>query len=383
LYAYVDETGNTGARLLDDEQPLFVTAALMTRSDFDSRFADDIRKIANSLDAEEIHANKLGIGRLEPIALDILRTVRKSDPSFFLARVEKRYVIASKVFDTIFDSYENKAVPWHVFNVRPLRLIMVFKIASLLDDGIANQFWEALMEANSERAREKMAEFCRTLAHRVSLVPDERSREIISQSLDWAAQNPESLDFVHQTKAGRKSHLPNMVGFGNLLSGIERQSNVWGFPVEVIRHDRQQEFAQSIEFWHKMYSNALPDVVELPLGEKVVLQKVFGSKLEIVSAKDSAGIQIIDVILWLFGRSLRGDNLPKNCQALMDYVFSRAYQDDFSFSGVGAAAGELIEDIENVELPAEAFEKAKALQDELEQKRQDGMSAYAKSKRGE
>lgn len=382
MYAYVDETGNTGARLLDDAQPLFVTAALLTRSDFDRRFVDDVRAIARSIGVDEIHANQLGVGRVETVAKDILKVVRKAGPSFFLARVEKRYVLAAKVFDTLFDPFENKSVPWHIYNIRPLRLMMVFKVASLLDDKLAAQFWEALMDADDDRARASMAQFCCALLPRIVLLPDERSKNIISESLTWAADNPESLDFVHQTKLGRKSHAPNMVGFGNLLAGIERQSNVWGYPVEVIKHDRQHEFAKSMQFWHDIYSKARSDVVHLPLGEKMVLRKVFGSKLEISSAKDSAGIQIIDTILWLFGRILRGDDLPPDCNSLMSYVFSKAYQDDFSFIGVGGAMEEILTQVEEEDFPTEALEEAKNLHHEFEQRRHDEMLAYAESKGG-
>lgn len=197
MYAYVDETGNTGARLLDDDQPLFVTAALLTRSDFDKRFGDEIRAIASSIGEAEIHANRLGIARLETIAPAVLKVVRKAGPAFFLARVEKRYVLASKIFDTIFDSFENKAVPWHVYNVRPLRLMMVFKLASVLDDILAQEFWDALLEKNDNRAHAKMAQFCVSLRASVSLIPDARSREIVVDALDWVTTNPEALEFVH------------------------------------------------------------------------------------------------------------------------------------------------------------------------------------------
>jgi hypothetical protein len=35
MYAYVDETGNTGNQIFDPNQPLFITAAMMTRVNFD------------------------------------------------------------------------------------------------------------------------------------------------------------------------------------------------------------------------------------------------------------------------------------------------------------------------------------------------------------
>jgi hypothetical protein len=46
LYAYVDETGNTGHNLFDAAQPHFYTAALITKGDFDLSFAKPIRAIA-------------------------------------------------------------------------------------------------------------------------------------------------------------------------------------------------------------------------------------------------------------------------------------------------------------------------------------------------
>lgn len=379
MFAYVDETGNTGSHLLDEEQPLFITGALLTRGDFDERFAMELAKIAQATGADQIHAAKLGVGRLEQIAPDILKLLRKAGPAFALARVEKRYVSASKVFDTLFDSFENKAVPWHIYNIAPLRLTMMFKLAALLDEDNVSRFWAALMEPNSAKAQVAMAAFCREVLERVDWLPDERSRQIIGDGLIWAAGNPESLQFVHADKITRKGHVPNMVGFGNLLAGIEEQSVVWKRPVDLIKHDRQNEFSAAIETWHHMYSNALPGAVTLPFGRKFVLRKVFGSRLQMTSAVESPGIQMIDVILWLFARALRQD-LPEKCQRLLNYVYSRAFQDDFSFAGVGADVESLITAIERQPMPAQAMADARRLQAELEERRQAAMAEYAQGK---
>lgn len=377
MFAYVDETGNTGSRLLDDQQPVFVTGALLTRSDFDRRFGQELRAIAASVDpaTQEIHAAVLGLAKLEAIAGDLLSLLRKSGPTFAIARVEKRWVLATKIFDTLFDSYENKAVPWHIYNMGPLRLTMVFKLAALLDEESVLLFWSALMEMNRDKARKGMANFCRIVRERVSMLPDERSRQVIGDGLEWAAANPENLGFVHSSKVVRKGHLPNMVGFGNLLAAIEEQSAVWKRPVDTIRHDRQNEFGSAIKNWHELFSNALPGAVVMPFSRKFVPRKVFGSALEISSAKDSPGIQMIDVILWLFSRSLRQE-LPEKCQKLMDYVYSRARQDDFSYAGVAADLESTMEDMDRMPFSAADLAEAMRLKDEIEAKRLEGMAAY-------
>lgn len=183
-------------------------------------------------------------------------------------------------------------------------------------------------------------------------------------------------------KVGRKSHLPNIIGFGNLLGAIEKQSAIWGRPVEVIRHDRQNEFGAAIKFWHQMYSNAREDVVEHPFGGKMVLRRVFGSRLEISDAKASPGIQIIDVILWLFARAQKTD-LPPNCQAILDYVYCRGFLDDFSFNSADKVATKLILEIESQPLSAQMIADGSKLRAEIEQRRLAGMEDYARSKETE
>jgi hypothetical protein len=128
-----------------------------------------------------------------------------------------------------------------------------------------------------------------------------------------------------------------------------------------------------------MYSNALPGAVTLPFGRKFVLRKVFGSRLQMTSAVECPGIQMIDVILWLSARALRQD-LPEKCQRLLNYVYSRAFQDDFSFAGVGADVESLITAIERQPMPAVAMADARRLQAELEDRRQAAVAEYAQSK---
>src|SRR5436305_665045 len=156
-----------------------MTAALLARSDFDLRFGEDVRAIARAVGADEMHAAVLGVGRLEDLAKDLLKVIRKAGPAFAIARVEKRYVVATKVFDTLFDAFENKAVPWHAYNIPTLRMPLVFKVAYILDDVAAVAFIDALMDTNDQRAWSKMADFCRLILRRVNDIPDARSREIV------------------------------------------------------------------------------------------------------------------------------------------------------------------------------------------------------------
>ena len=99
LYAYVDETGNTGNNVFDEVQPDFVTAALITRGDFDESYTAATREIAKKIDVESLHGGEHGVGKLVLVADDLLSLLQRSKADFFFSRVEKRYLLATKVFE--------------------------------------------------------------------------------------------------------------------------------------------------------------------------------------------------------------------------------------------------------------------------------------------
>jgi hypothetical protein len=90
LYAYVDETGNTGHNLFDAVQPNFYTAALITKGDFDLAFAARTKAIAQRLGTQSLHGKELGLGKLESAAADILHLLYAAKANFFVSRVEKK-----------------------------------------------------------------------------------------------------------------------------------------------------------------------------------------------------------------------------------------------------------------------------------------------------
>jgi len=302
MYAYVDETGNTGSNIFDPEQPVFMTAALITKTNFDIVHKKDIKRISRTIGEDVLHANVVGIERIEQIAGDLLNLFKRCDARFFVSRIEKRYLAATKFVDTLFDSFENKAVPWHVYNMRPMRLLLVFKVASILTEDTAKKFWSSILEKRESRAYEIYLESLQELKEYIAELPDQRSRQLITDAIDWATENPESIYIHTNSKAARLGHLPNLAAFPNLLDGIEQRSKLWKRKVIEIVHDRQSQFEGTLRDWHDLFRNAAPDVITWTMGEKYTLRRVEGSDFRISSAQESAGIQAVDTVLWLFKR---------------------------------------------------------------------------------
>jgi hypothetical protein len=375
MFAFVDETGNTGRNLFDEAQPDFFSGALITKSNFDLVYRKNVQAIAAKYGQHTLHANALGPDKIDKIAPALLKILKKADARLFISRVEKKYLLATKVFDTLFDSGENAAVPWHIYNVRPLRIMLAFKVALLVDLDIAQRFWNALLEKNETLARTEMVQICTILLQRVSLVPDVRSQEIISEGLNWITQHPETIHFHNDSKLARNGHMPNMVAFANLLDGLENFSKRWDRPVRRITHDKQSEFEATLKFWHEMFSHASPEPISLP-GETAVIQKVVESQFQVATDDDSPGIQIIDVILWLYLQIVRGKFISRESARLMNFAFKRAWMNDFSFDGVDRRIEEQFGEILRGDLIEEQADCARRMIAESEQQRLVSMKRY-------
>jgi Protein of unknown function (DUF3800) len=375
MFAFVDETGNTGANLLDESQPDFFTAALITKTNFDMVYAADVARLAKKFGSESLHGKDLGFGRVEEIAADLLKIFKKADARFFISRVEKRYLLASKIFDTFFDSGENAAAPWHVYNIRPLRIVIALKVATIVHEEVAKQFWTMLLDRSDARQKAALPGICQALIDRVGELPDQRSRDIVSDTLTWARDNPETIHIHLDSRQARHGHMPNMVAFTNLLEGLEGFSKRWERRVRRITHDRQSEFEKTLAFYHELYSNASDEPIQL-IGETHVLQKVVGSEFEVKADTESAGIQAVDIVLWLYLQFTRGEEFPPNCAKLMNYVFRHAHMHDFSFEGVNNRIEREFGHILRGDLTEEQEAQARQMMQLAEQRRQESMAQY-------
>ncbi|UBS33817.1 DUF3800 domain-containing protein [Altererythrobacter sp. N1] len=381
MYAFVDESGNTGQNLFDEAQPNFTTLALLTRSDFDKLAGKKVLGLAARLGVAELHAAELGTDRIEEIAPELQTILKDAGARFAISRLEKRYLLASKIFDAIFDSGENLGTTWHIYNIRPLRLMLLFKFAATVPEQLARNFWAAMMAKSPQVADAGLVKFCEDMLEVLPSMADRGAADRLEQALVWARDNSEAIYLHSAGKLARHGHLPNTVGFGNLLDGIEKHSKRLGKQIRLIRHDEQSQFAAALKFWHETFANASPDAVEWLYGEKFVMQKGYGSKLEMSSSKDSPGIQVADTLLWLFNRLSARREIGPASWDLMRQVFRHGFQTDFSFEGVERAALEEYGHMFDSEPRPEQIEAARKMMAELESRRQLRMLDYAVSKK--
>lgn len=100
----------------------------------------------------------------------------------------------------------------------------------------------------------------------------------------------------------------------------------------------------------------------------------------ISSAGKSAGIQVVDMILWLFKRVLEDKPLGPYSADLMRYVFRRGYQNDLSFESVGGWLEGFFADPYAKPFGPEEIAKAQEYQRFAEERRQHQIAEYAENK---
>jgi hypothetical protein len=375
IYAYVDESGNTGKNIFDPAQPDFYTAALITHGDFDILWGPKVRAIARKLGHNEMHANELGLGRLEEIADDLAQLILSSRANFFVCRVEKRYLLATKLFDVLFDSGENAAVSWHNYNIKPLKIVLAFKLSLLVDEPTARLFWKCLLLPNEAEARQLLPKICEAILARITELPDERSQEILGEGLRWVITHPEAIQITTTRKIATQGHFPNLVAFTNLLNGLETFSKLRRKRIALITHDEQSEFQGTLATWHERFSNAAPDLIHW-VGETFSVQMAAGSQFRIKSDTESPGIQIADVALWLFGQFLKGKTLPIGCTRLLELILVCGWHNDFSFKGVETSIVQEWGHVPFGPLAPENAEKAARMLKFAEARRLDSMAQF-------
>jgi hypothetical protein len=388
MYAYVDESGNTGYRIFDPEQPVFLTAALMTKTNFDALRRGDLATIAKKVGTTALHANELGVGRIEEIADDLLRVVKQADARFFVARLEKRYLAAAKIYDTYFDAGENLAVPWQAYWIRPLRLTLMFKLTEyVLTEEIAQTVWECVTAPTEQKSKAFFLQAAEAMLAGSSNLPDERSRQVVTEALQWAIANPENFSTHLRDKINRNAHTPNFVAFSSLVNGINRTSKAWNRPVREIVHDQQSQFDKTLRQWHEVYSR--PELAEgKPIhwpgeDEPIMLGKVPGSRFRMATEDTSPGLQVIDVVLWLFKRATSDKEIGPRGARLLTRVFQRGYQNDMSFDGVEEAVERKLEELWNAPVTEEQQRFGAEWMAKSEENRIAAMREYAARKAAE
>lgn len=328
LFAYTDESGNTGQNLFDPAQPYFFTGTLLTKADVDLEGTNLHCELLGKLGVKELHGNQLGLAKINLIADEIRSFLESYGATFIFTQVEKRHHAASRLCFAILDSDYNKAVsPLHDLSAIFHRKLAL-DIRACLTHGEVRDFWEAFESVNLKKFVEILENVRMRVLERIS---DARGRSLLMDALSWAIANPRELLRGARTKVDSV----NVLALDLLVAGVQKFTSK-DARVVVFRHDVQDQFGKEIAVNFELGKNVKADfgVESLVWGMK--RSERFSCPIEMLSSDKSFGLQLVDIALYLASQAFVGTYKPRqdDCAALCDYILTNGYLQDFTYVGM-------------------------------------------------
>lgn len=334
MFYFVDESGNTGLELFDPNQPTLYYGVICAQANLDVIAQPLLKELRRELNVDRIHANELGVARLSGVAERLIRFSKKNDVRFSMLKVSKPDHAIICFFDQILDSGMNDAVPWvHYFT--PLRYILLFKMAYLFDEPMAKRAWAARKERNPARCAKMVVELCNDLLQRVGRLPDQRSRELISGALEWAAAHPHEISYGVGNYDAALQISPNLIGFQQVLQVIATQSAARKKRVHRITVDRQTEFNKSqgeLAEWYRRLRGHKTDMG--PGMPKFDYSNIPEVPPTFMPGDASAGLELVDVTLWIAKRLEEEKPVSRELNELFWTQAKRGIRDEVSLAGL-------------------------------------------------
>jgi Protein of unknown function (DUF3800) len=328
LFAYTDESGNTGQNLFDEAQPYFLTGTLLTNADVDLTGQRVHQNWLSSLGITELHGHAIGIGKIDKISATLKQFLQAHASRFVFTQIEKRFHAAARLSFTILDSDFNQAVsPMHdltsIFHRK-----MALDIFSFLTHGEAKAFWSAYESLNFSQFVQILDNLRLRIFERHT---DNRGRQLLLDALNWAAANPREI--FRSTRTDGDS--PNVLALRLLLGGIHKTTGEQSRIVKFC-HDEQNQFGEEIAASFDLAKNVRGFADESTFLFRMERINKFLCPIKMTVSEQSIGLQITDVILDLMSQYLENSYQPRldDCGALCEYVTQNSTLEVFTYDGL-------------------------------------------------
>ena len=196
------------------------------------------------------------------------------------------------------------------------------KFVAILGTDDAKLFWRAMTSSQSSSSEGDAVLAIDHVLQRVDTLPDHRSRQLIRETLQWAKMNIGKFSFWVPTEQERHGHLPNIFTLGALFEGISRASRDWNSTIDKIVHDQQSQFEQTLQQWHSFLMTADPKPIFHFGNTPIQFPDISGSCFEIGNSRDSAGLQVVDIVLWVSRRITFGSPIDSKSTELSGFCVS-------------------------------------------------------------
>lgn len=372
MFAYTDESGNTGLGVFDADQPVFSTLTLIATHEIDHVLAPRHAEWLREIGVPRLHANELGLARIESLADSARQFIELVDARFILTAIHKPYFAAVKFVDAVLDSGINKGMdPLH-YGLRGLRLPLALALVRSMEKEDVVRFWDAW----GRRDASTFTAVVRRVRTNVREYPDARIAELLDDALAWAESHP--LPILDERRS--KLDAPNIVALTLIVNALHQLVGEDGGSVLRFVHDSQQQFAKSLKDVFDVVRRLAP-TKHGPTSTIIDMEivRTFGCSIELLQSGTSPTLQLVDTLLWLARRTddLVNEPRARACRALVREVERRTVASEFSYRQLERDVHVAHEAIMSVEITAEQAVRGEAFLREVEESRRRRMAEPA------
>lgn len=341
MFFYVDESGHTGGNLFDEHQPVLYYGVLSSHKNLDLVAEAVVDKARQLSGVERLHASHLGMGGLVDISAYLISIQKEFSLVFDIHRVVKADHAMISFFDQVFDQGMNPAMSW-VGYWTPLRYGLLIQMASLFDENIAKEAWLARIETKDKKAESRLVSVCNELIERSKNMTDPRAKQLIGDTLRWAAKNPSKLNYNCHSKKEVLDITPNVIGFQVVMRGIASRLETPQSAKSIVV-DQQCQFNKPQRILAEFYARTRNvDWTTGPGLPVMDLSMIPTEPLTFRPGNESVGLELVDCYLWIFKRFLEGKSVAPELFPLIQTQLGKGNTSELSLNSIAQQYTQLL-----------------------------------------
>lgn len=299
MYAYIDESGNSGGNLQDPSQPFFYHMVLLSNGDLDKE--KKFQELLSKYNIQEIHGSRQK-QFIESFAIDLLTILEKYDIHFLYHCTEKKIFAYIKLFEALFDSDENESANKQIYKNENLKFALINYFINTIPQNIAFDFFKnCSLEINKENALNSFTKICQDIVLCLKNGKNNRINSYIETVVCGALRDPIHLS-IYPEQGCKHYNLPNLFDWMNVLFRISQYAIRRKKTIDKIIHDEQYNFKEDLDKVYSMCLRLAKNNATLNFGNPETIDyKPLPFDFNSFEFKDSShcyGIQTVDVCLY-------------------------------------------------------------------------------------
>ncbi|WNL12350.1 DUF3800 domain-containing protein [Aliarcobacter cryaerophilus] len=309
IFVYADESGHSGTKIFDNNQQFYIQGALISINDIQEEIEPIINKYLKLYEINKLHGYELGEEKVSKITDEIIQVLENFNWEVHFTYIEKKLLLAIEFIRFFLHPFENQAIPYIFIENEYFRhslLIEIHKI--LINHHKKNEIWTLILKNDIK----SLLEFCKEILEN-NIIKSSNVSEFIIKGLKFAVDNPESFfDDMIKGKNAKKISSPNILGFQSLLNHITLFCEKNNESVNKIIHDKSDEFKGVMRKYHKELSGLYFNEDEFNTIKGIKKSKYTQGEFNLESSQNSNGLQLIDLIIWIFQRKFINPSFEVN-----------------------------------------------------------------------